>query len=97
MTTKKAEKVYFRYSILVRQEGKQYSAWCPELDVASVGDSVEQACTNLKDAIDCFVKTYSELGELKQMLGDKGITLNSEEECPTLFLSEARFGVPSTT
>ena len=92
---KAEKKTYFRYSILVRREGKKYASWCPELDVASSGGSIEIACSNLKDAIDCFVKTYYNLGELKQMLNERGIALSSEERCPSIFLSEARLGVPT--
>jgi len=89
------EMAYFSYSILVRLEGKEYASWCPELDVASSGKTIEKACANLKDAIDCFIETYAEIGELGAKLKERGITLNSAERCPSLFLSEARIGVPA--
>ena len=49
------QKGYINYSIVVRKEGKQYSCWCPELDVASSGDSIEQATKNLEDAVNCLL------------------------------------------
>jgi predicted RNase H-like HicB family nuclease len=55
------QKGYINYSIVVRKEGKQYSCWCPELDVASSGDSIEQATKNLEDAFNCLFETYAEL------------------------------------
>lgn len=89
------EKKFIDYSVLVRKEGEQYSSWCPELDVASCGENVEQACKNLKEAINCFLETYSELGELEQMLNEKGITLSDGERCSTVYLTEARVNVPT--
>ncbi len=94
--TNTGELAFFNYSVLVRQEGKSYASWCPELDVASSGDTVEQACENLRDAVACFVDTYAELGELARMLKERGLVPNKEEGCPSTFLSEARISFPST-
>lgn len=33
------------------KEGNMYVSYCPELDIASCGESVEQAKRNLKEAI----------------------------------------------
>ena len=91
-----APKMFFRYSIVIRKEKAGFSSWCPELEVASSGDTVEEANKNLKEAIDCLLETYSELGELKQMLTQRGISLDKEDDSPSLFVSEARIGVPTT-
>ena len=91
-----AQKAYFNYSIVVRKEGKQYSCWCPELDVASSGETIEQASKNLEDAVNCLLETYAEIGELKQLLDERGISLNSETKCTPVFLAEARISVPAT-
>jgi predicted RNase H-like HicB family nuclease len=91
------QKGYINYSIVVRKEGKQYSCWCPELDVASSGDSIEQATKNLEDAVNCLLETYAELGELTQLLDEKGISLNSETKHAPVFLAEARVSVPTTS
>ncbi len=32
---------------------------CPELDIASQGDTIEQACDNLKEALELFFETAS--------------------------------------
>ena len=42
---------------IIEREGTGYVALCPELDVASQGDSVEQARTNLKEAVGFFLET----------------------------------------
>ncbi len=93
---KTQEKLYLHCSVLVRQEGDQYASWCPELDVASSGATIEEASTNLNDAIHCFLETYSELGELPQMLRERGVELVRGEESPRpVFLSGTRIALPS--
>lgn len=46
-----AQETYIKVSGIVRQEGKYYIAWRPELDVASFGESVNEAYRNLSDAV----------------------------------------------
>lgn len=41
---------------LIEKEGDGYVSLCPELDVASQGDSVEQAKANLVEAIELFLE-----------------------------------------
>jgi len=42
---------------IIEREGDGYVALCPELEVASQGDSVEQARENLKEAVELFLET----------------------------------------
>lgn len=42
---------------IIEREGEGYVALCPELDVASQGESVELARTNLKEAVELFLET----------------------------------------
>jgi len=93
---REAGKYYVQLSVLVRKEGKEYASWCPEIDVASSGKSVEQSCKNLEDAIHSYLETYNELGELSEVLAERGIVLEGEKKCSSLFLTEARIGVPTT-
>jgi len=60
------------FSVVV-PEGKSYSAWCPDLDVASQGSSVEEALANLKEALELHVECLSpdELQEIKKRQGNK--------------------------
>jgi predicted RNase H-like HicB family nuclease len=44
------------YTAIVEREGDGYVALCPELDVASQGPTVEEATTNLKDAVELFLQ-----------------------------------------
>ena len=45
------------YTAIVEKEGDGYVALCPELDVASQGATVEEARTNLVEAIELFLET----------------------------------------
>lgn len=37
---------------MVQKEGKWYVFWCPELDIASQGETKEEAIENRKEAIE---------------------------------------------
>ncbi len=41
---------------VVEREGDQYTAWCPALDVASQGPTVEEAVANLKEAVELYLE-----------------------------------------
>ena len=41
-----------RVSAVIHREGKWFVAWCPELDVASQGQSVEESLANLREALE---------------------------------------------
>ena len=45
---------------IIEREGDGYVALCPELDIASQGDSVPEARENLKEALELFFETASE-------------------------------------
>jgi predicted RNase H-like HicB family nuclease len=42
---------------LVEKEDDGFVSLCPELDVASQGDSVEEATANLKEAVELFLES----------------------------------------
>jgi len=41
----------------IRREDDGFVALCPELDVASQGDSIEEARANLKEAVELFLES----------------------------------------
>lgn len=43
-----------RLTAIIEREGQGYVSLCPELDIASQGDTVEQARANLQEALDLF-------------------------------------------
>ena len=44
---------------LIEREGDGFVALCPEVDVASQGDTIEQARANLQEALELFFETAS--------------------------------------
>ena len=58
------------FTAIIEHEGDGYTALCPELDIASQGDSVEEARKNLIEAIELFFETASE-AEIKERLHDE--------------------------
>ncbi len=48
-----------RVTAVIEREGDGYVALCPELDVASQGDSIEEARANLEEALDLFFEAAS--------------------------------------
>lgn len=48
-----------RFTAVIEREGDGYVALCPELDIASQGDSIEEARDNLREALELFFETAS--------------------------------------
>ena len=48
-----------RLTAIVEREGNGYVALCPQVDVASQGDSVAEARENLEEALALFFETAS--------------------------------------
>jgi predicted RNase H-like HicB family nuclease len=44
------------FSAILWKEGKLQIAWCPELDVASQGKTVEEALGNLREAVELYLE-----------------------------------------
>ena len=54
---------------IIEREGDMYIALCPELDIASQGYTVTEACDNLKEALELFFEAASD-NEIRQRLGE---------------------------
>lgn len=48
-----------RVTAVIEREGNGYVALCPELDIASQGDTIEEARSNLQEALALFIETAS--------------------------------------
>ena len=55
------------FTAIVEREGAINVALCPELDVASQGETVEKATANLKEAVELFLE-YADREEIKRRL-----------------------------
>ncbi len=47
------------FTALIEHEGDGYVALCPDLDIASQGDTIEEARLNLVEALELFFETAS--------------------------------------
>ena len=56
------------------KEGNMYVSYCPELDMASCGESVEESKKNLKEVISINFAECRKMGVLNQLLQDAGFT-----------------------
>lgn len=48
-----------KLTAIIEREGDGYVSLCPELDIASQGDTVESARDNLRKALEIFFETAS--------------------------------------
>lgn len=58
------------FTAIIEHEGDGYAALCPELDIASQDDSVEQARKNRIEEIELFFETASQ-AEIQERLHDE--------------------------
>ena len=59
-----------QFTAIIERDGDGFVALCPELDIASQGDTIEDARANLKEALELFLETASP-EELKQRLQEE--------------------------
>ena len=59
-----------QFTAIIEREGDGFVALCPELDIASQGDTIEDARANLKEALELFLETASP-EEVKQRLQEE--------------------------
>ena len=56
-----------QFTAIIEREDDGYVALCPELDIASQGNTIEEARANLQEALELFLETASP-EEVKQRL-----------------------------
>ena len=49
------------FTAIVQKDRAGWSAFCPDLDVASQGETVEQATANLREAVELFFEVANPL------------------------------------
>ena len=64
----------FEYTAVVWKETEGYVSKCPELGVASCGDSFDEAISNLREAVELYLENAMELdliGEIEESITAK--------------------------
>jgi predicted RNase H-like HicB family nuclease len=59
---------------IIEREGDGYVALCPELDIASQGDTVESARDNLRESLELFFESASAEEVRRRLRGEVYIT-----------------------
>lgn len=59
-----------QFTAVIEREDNVYVALCPDLDIASQGETVEEARNNLKEAIELFFETASQQ-EIRERMHDE--------------------------
>lgn len=63
-----------RLTALIEREGDGFVALCPEVDVASQGDTIELARANLQEALELFFETASAAEIADRLHGEVYVT-----------------------
>jgi predicted RNase H-like HicB family nuclease len=48
-----------QFTVIIEREGNGYVSLCPDIGIASQGDTIEEARENLREAIELFFETAS--------------------------------------
>ncbi|MBI2129790.1 type II toxin-antitoxin system HicB family antitoxin [Candidatus Woesearchaeota archaeon] len=68
-----------------------YSVVCTDLDVASQGETIDEAVKNIKEAVELYFESAKELGIMDEILEKLGLTKKDVEEgisVPKIFKTE---------
>ena len=63
-----------RLTVFIEREEDGYVALCPELDIASQGDTVESARDNLKEALELFFEVAPPEEVARRLAGEFELT-----------------------
>lgn len=73
------------FAALIREELEGgYSVLCPELGVASQGETIEEAKKNIVEAVELYLESAKELGILDEVLDGAGIDAETPKEAIVL-------------
>ena len=60
--------VQIEFDMIVFKEDKTYVAYCPELDISSCENSIEQSKQMLKTAVRLFLEEAEKMGTIEEIL-----------------------------
>ena len=83
-------KILFNIAIKEEPEGG-YSVVCTDLDVASQGETIDEAVENIKEAVELYLESAEQLGMMDEVLERLGLTKKDLKECisvPEVFKTE---------
>ncbi len=66
---------YVTLTLEVRKERKLFASRCPELGVASCGDTLDEAVENLRDATFEYLNSIERLGQRKRIFQERNLKI----------------------
>ena len=63
-----------KLTAIIEREGDGFVSLCPEVDIASQGNTIEQARDNLKEALELFFETASPEEKKRRLHGEIYLT-----------------------
>jgi len=75
------------------REDEVYVALCPELNVSSFGDSVDEAKKSLVEAVTAFLEECKAMGTLEEVLEEAGFLQKGEAWLPREAIAKDRLTV----
>jgi len=69
-----------RMTAVIHREGDGFVAICPEVDVASQGDTIESARDNLREALELFFEC-APADEIRERLGEEVFVTQVDVTC----------------
>lgn len=61
------------------KEGSMYVSYCPELDIAACGETIEKAKGNLKEVIAINIEETKRMGTFEQFIQEAGFDLEHQD------------------
>ena len=82
------------FKVEVFREGNVYVAICPELNVSSFGDTVDEAKKSLLKAVEAFLEECERMGTSEEVLEEAGFTKGKEMWVPREPITEEKVALP---
>jgi predicted RNase H-like HicB family nuclease len=70
---------YILLTLIASEEEGGYASVCPELGIASQGETAEEALSNLKDAALVFLNAIEQLEQRERVFKERHITIHLHE------------------
>lgn len=83
--------------VQIEAQGGRYRSSCPTIDVASVGRTIDEALTNIREAVEQEVESWQEKGELAERLEHYSVPFVSGHRTDVAARADIRPGVLTAT
>ena len=70
---------FIQVTLIASQEEGGYASICPELGIASQGETADEALASLRDAATVFLNTIEQLGQRERVFKERHIKVHPHE------------------